>query len=84
MATAKKNPTVGPTTTGLSQGYGEAAASGGGIQPGAHPEMDADTPMDKLSRFGNRVGTFVLGGLNRLNSTGNTRSPSTKKDRGRP
>jgi hypothetical protein len=45
----RKRAVVGPRTTGLGQGYGEAAAKGEGIQPGAHPEYQRGTP------FGNPV-----------------------------
>jgi hypothetical protein len=37
-----------PSTTELGQGYAEARARGVGIDPGAHPEFDKPTPLEKV------------------------------------
>jgi len=46
---------VGFRTNDLESRNVGAARSGGGIQPGAHPEFNAETPGEKLVNFGKRV-----------------------------
>ena len=62
----------------LDVGYGEArkrGTPGSGGTPGAKPQYEQPTPLD-------RVVDFVRGIGKRLNSTGNSISPTTRTDQG--
>lgn len=52
---------VGYTPNDLQTRMQGAAAGGGGIQPGAHPEFDTETPLDKLVKFGRGVVKKIRG-----------------------
>lgn len=74
----KAPPVTAGTTSGienpLARRFRRAAESGGGIQPGAHPELNRPSPIE-------RAGNAVKRVIERLNSSGSKRSPSTKRDR---
>ena len=46
--TTKKVPAVPYRATDLGARMEGAAVAGGGIQPGAHPEFEKETPLDKV------------------------------------
>lgn len=64
--------------TGLQGGFSRARkekVSGGGDTPGAHPEFEKPTLLDKAINF-------VRGMSKKTNSTGNAVTPTTIKDEG--
>jgi len=68
------HPNSGRVANPRATGYGI-------IQPGAHPEFESRaTPFEKLTKVAGRFGRKVEQVLNRMNSSGSYRSPSTKKD----
>ena len=62
----------------LASGMNEAAAQGGGIQSGAHPDPAKEAFDQAVAGVRNIAGN--LRGM--LNSTGSVRSPSTVRDHG--
>lgn len=52
------------------------------IQPGANKQTVAGQDnFEKLTGVATKVGNAIMGGINRLNSTGSHRSPSTVRDK---
>lgn len=60
MPVQRKSVTLGPQSTGMSQGFNAAAAGGGGIQPGAHTDMSSMTGI-KMPSIGQMAKKVVHG-----------------------
>ena len=60
MPVQRKAVNLGPQTTGMSQGFNEAAAGGGGIQANAHPDMSSMTGI-KMPSVGSLAKKVVHG-----------------------
>jgi hypothetical protein len=67
----------GPSSNQLDANYREA----GVVQPGAHPEFDQPTPVEKIQGMFRKASDLMRG---QMNSTGSKRSPSTVSDRRLP
>lgn len=60
MPVQRKAVNLGPQTSGMSQGFNEAAAAGGGIQPGAHTDISSMTGI-KVPSAGQLVKKVATG-----------------------
>lgn len=75
---------VGPTTSIYQQRTEEHP---GVYSPENNPQkkpgvaQPSELPFDKLMKVAHKVGSSVYGWMNKLNSTGNNMSPTTKHDR---
>jgi hypothetical protein len=60
MPVQRKAVNLGPQTTGMAQGFNEAAAGGGGIQSGAHTDISSMTGI-KMPSVGSMAKQVVHG-----------------------
>lgn len=76
----RRNKTVPPPVTptpmgsGVESGFNAAAAAGGGIRPGAHPEFDQPTDLEKLAISGRAAAQSVAKALQRILSPSTVRA----------
>ena len=79
---AAKDTPVGPSTTGMGQGFKEANALHVGISPESNPDSALIRRLQRppANPFKD-IADFVRGVINRPNTSGSNRSPSTVKDR---